>query len=81
MKNKEHKSSDYSNYEWDAEEANFVRKIKKGYGKYKGKLPFKCSNCWKVGHFDDKCPYGKDVSSDDEEDHNVNKGNKPNHHE
>jgi hypothetical protein len=51
-----------------------VRKLKKGYGKYKGKLPFKCFNCGKVGHFLTKCPYAKDESSDDEEYHNVKKG-------
>jgi hypothetical protein len=56
-----------------------VRKFKKGYGKYKGKLPFKCFNCGKVGHFAAKSPYAKDESSDNEEDHNVNKGSK--HHQ
>ena len=47
-------------------ESHFVRKIKKGSEKYKGKLPFKCFNCGKVGHFVDKCPYTKDYSSYDE---------------
>lgn len=27
---------------------NFVRNLKKGSGKYKGKLPFKCFNCGKI---------------------------------
>jgi hypothetical protein len=45
--------------ESDAKEAHFVRKLKKGSGKYKGKLPFKCFNCGKVGHFVAKCPYAK----------------------
>ncbi|KAJ8622113.1 hypothetical protein MRB53_030642 [Persea americana] len=35
--------------------ANFVRKLKKGQGKYKGKLSFKCFNCGDVGHFAAKC--------------------------
>jgi hypothetical protein len=41
MKNKEHKSRDCSSFESDTEEANFVRKLKKGSGKYKAKFPFK----------------------------------------
>jgi hypothetical protein len=56
-----------------------VRKLKKGSGKYKGKFPFKCFNCGKVGHFAAKCPYVKNESSDDEEDHNIKKGRK--HHQ
>lgn len=31
--------------ELDEEEEKFVRKLKGGSGKYKGKLPFKCFNC------------------------------------
>ena len=36
---------------FDEEEANFIKKLQKGLGKYKGKLPFKCFDCGKVGHF------------------------------
>jgi hypothetical protein len=43
----------------DEEETNFIRKLSKGSGKYKGKLPFKCFNYGKVGHFASKCPYPK----------------------
>jgi hypothetical protein len=48
------------------EEANFIRKLQKGSGKYKGKLPFKCFNCGKVSHFSSKCPYPKEDPEDEE---------------
>jgi len=44
-----------------------VRRLKKGSGKYQGKLPFKCFNCGKIVHFASKCPHKKkDHNSDDE---------------
>lgn len=52
-KNKEI-NSEFEDY---IEEENFVRKLKKRSGKYKGKLPFKCFNYGKIGHFSTKCPY------------------------
>jgi hypothetical protein len=54
----------------DEKEANFIRILQKGCQKYKGKLPFKCFNCGKVGHFSSKCPYPKQVDSDDENTYN-----------
>lgn len=36
--------------------ANFVMKLKRGIGKYKGKNPLKCFKCGKIGHFVMKCP-------------------------
>jgi hypothetical protein len=38
-------------------EEKFVRRLKKGSGKYQCKLPFKCFNYGKIGHFDSKCPH------------------------
>ena len=79
MNSKEHKSTYCSTCESDTKEAHFVRNIKNRYGKYKGKLPFNCFSCGKVGHFPTKFFYAKNESSDDEEYYNVKKGNK--HHQ
>jgi len=43
----------------DEEEAKFVRKLKRGLGKYKGKLPFKCFNCGKICQYASKFPEKK----------------------
>ena len=58
-KNHEHVPNENHSDISDEEEANFIRKLKKGFGKYKGKLPLKFCNCGKVGHFSSKCTYPK----------------------
>ena len=64
-------------YEMDVTEAKFVRRLKKGSRKYKGKLPFKCFNCGKIVHFSSKCPHKqKRQTFDDEENYTFNKYNK-----
>ena len=55
------------------EEANFVRKLKRGTGKYKVKLPLKCFECGRIYHFASKCPYKGNPNSDDENYYKKNK--------
>jgi hypothetical protein len=57
-------------FEPDEIEAKFVRRLKKGSGKYQGNLPFKCFDCGKIGHFSNKCPHNKhDQNYEGEEKH------------
>jgi hypothetical protein len=54
----------------DEIEEKIVKRLKKGSGKYKGKLPFKCFNCGRIGHFSNKCPQKKhDQNYEGEEKH------------
>ena len=70
-----------SDSDMDEIEENFVRRLKKGLGKYKGKIPFKCFNYGKIGHFASNCPYkGKDQVSDDEKEHKHKNFNKENNY-
>eukprot|EP00253_Pinus_taeda_P033589 PITA_33589 len=39
------------------EESNFVKNLQRGAGRFKGKLPFKCFACGRVGHYVAKCPH------------------------
>ena len=43
--------------EEEEEESNFVRNLQRGAGRFRGKLPFKCFACGRVGHYVAKCPY------------------------
>jgi hypothetical protein len=63
-RNKGHKEEDTLDDEWaEPEEENFVRNLKKGMGRYKGKIPFKCFNCVRIGHYAKKCPFEENKGS------------------
>jgi hypothetical protein len=53
--------------ELDDIEAKFVRRLKKGSGKYQGKMPFKCFNYGKIGHFASKFPHKEKYQDFDDE--------------
>jgi hypothetical protein len=63
-------SDDSEEYE---DVANFLRRLKKGTGKYKGMLPLKCFNCDGVGHFSNKCPYKKNKGNEEDDSKTKNK--------
>ena len=57
----------------DEEEAKFVRKLDRGSGKYKGKIPFKCFNCGRFGHYAAKCPHKKTRNQNQELEKTISK--------
>jgi hypothetical protein len=46
-----------SGYISEEDEINFVRKLQTRTGRFRGKIPFKCFDCRRVGHYAAKCPY------------------------
>ena len=50
-RDKKHVKTEVSNHEdseEDVEQANFVKNLRRGSGKYKGKLPLKCFDCGRI---------------------------------
>ena len=66
-KNQKQKPQTNHNEESNEEESNFIIKLQKGSGKYKGKLTFKCFNCGRIGNFQAKYPYPKEESKDEDD--------------
>ena len=73
---RKHKPKSYYNNDDDEsdneEEANFMRKLKRGTGKYKGKLPLKIFEYGRIGHFASKCTYKGNPNSDDKNSYKTN---------
>jgi hypothetical protein len=60
-------SNNNDDSEDDEEIANFVRRLKPGIKKYKGKIPLIFFNCDGIGHFSNKCPHKKKKRNEEDE--------------
>jgi len=66
-RNEKSNSSKNAILEDDEEVANFVRRMKKGTGKYRGKLPLIFFNCDGIGNFANKCPHKKKKRNEEDD--------------
>eukprot|EP00253_Pinus_taeda_P029829 PITA_29829 len=41
----------------EEDEVNFVKKLQRGYGRFRGKLPFKCFSYGRFNHYAARCPH------------------------
>eukprot|EP00253_Pinus_taeda_P016456 PITA_16456 len=50
----------------EEEESNFVKNLQRGTGRFRGKFPFKCFACGRIGHYAAKCPHKDKLDKDEQ---------------